>query len=469
MVPNMKRLAEQYLTEWHNSPYRKPMIVRGARQVGKSTMIRRFAKGCGLTLHEVNLERHITLSSVFATNDPKKIVQELAYICGNGPITGRESLLFLDEIQAVPEAIAALRYFHEELPELPIISAGSLLEFALSEHSFSMPVGRIQYLFLEPMSFEEMLLAMGKGSLLSLLQGYTLADHFPATAHHQLLELQRLYLLVGGMPEAIYRYRETESFEQVFDVHASIVDTYRDDFSKYARQSALLNLHRVFDYIPSAIGEKFKYVKVDPHTGAREIRKAFELLLKAQVIRRACHTDGSGLPLRATMNERVFKPFFLDCGLVNHMCGVRRITVESLTNSKFIKEGKLAEQFIAQHLHCLSPINVSYPFTYWLREGRSANAEVDFLVQLGETVVPIEVKAGKSGSLKSLLQFMYQKKSSRAVRFDLNIPSRQDVRHQIRQAESSKTVSFSLLSLPLYLIEQLPRFFDDESFNGKGK
>ena len=457
----MKRTAEHHLEEWHLSPYRKPMIVRGARQVGKSTMIRQFAKSRGLALHEVNLERHVTLSSVFAQNDPKKIIQELAYICGNGQIEGSKSLLFLDEIQAVPEAIAALRYFYEELPELPVIAAGSLLEFALSEHSFSMPVGRIQYLFLEPMSFEEMLLALGQDTLLSLLQNYTLVDHFPMTAHHQLLELQRLYLLVGGMPEAIHRYRQTESLTQVFDVHASIVNTYKDDFSKYARQSALINIHRVFEYIPYAIGQKFKYVNVDPHTQAREIRKAFDLLLKAQVIRRACHADGSGRPLRATMNERIFKPFFLDCGLVNHICGVRRISIESLTGKKFINEGKLAEQFIAQHLHRLSPANVSYPFTYWLREGRSANAEVDFLVQLNETIVPIEVKAGKSGSLKSLLQFMYQKKMTEAVRFDLNVPTRQEVDHQIRQTSSNKTVSFSMLSLPLYLIEQLPRIFTD--------
>jgi len=274
-------------------------------------MIRHFARICGLTLHEVNLERHITLSSLFATKDPERIVQELTYICGNGPIAGEKSLLFLDEIQAVPEAIAALRYFYEELPELPVIGAGSLLEFALSENSFSMPVGRIQYLFLEPMSFEEMLLALGKDTLLSLLNTYTLNDHFPEAAHLQLLELQRLYLLVGGMPEAIQRYAETESFDQIFDVHVSIVDTYRDDFSKYARQSALINLHRVFDYVPSAIGEKFKYVNVDPHTQARDIRKAFDLLLKAQGTRRACHTDGSGVLLNATINERFFKPFSL--------------------------------------------------------------------------------------------------------------------------------------------------------------
>ncbi len=459
----MKRLIEQDLTEWYASPYRKPMIIRGARQVGKSSLVRQFASQKGLTLHEINLERHITLASIFASNDPDKILQELAFLCDAKEIRGENSLLFLDEIQAVPEAIAALRYFYEDYPDLPVIAAGSLLEFTLSSHSFSMPVGRIQYLFLEPMSFTEMLLAMEQENLLSLLQSYQLTDDFPLTAHQRLLELQRIYLLVGGMPEAVQRYVDTRSFEQVSEVHASIIDTYRDDFAKYAQKTTLFNLHRVFDYVPSAIGEKFKYVNVDPNTQARDIRKAFDLLLKAQVIRRACHSDGSGLPLRASINDKIFKPFFLDCGLVNHICGVSHISIDSMLNKRFINEGKLAEQFIAQHLHRLGPTNSSYPFTYWLREGRSANAEVDFLVQLNQTVVPLEIKAGKSGSLKSLLQFVYQKKVSQAVRFDLNIPTRQEIKHLLRQADGSKEVAFTLLSLPLYLIEQLPRLFSELS------
>ncbi|RUM42221.1 MAG: AAA family ATPase [Desulfocapsa sp.] len=455
----MKRLVEQDLTKWYASPYKKPLIIRGARQVGKSSLVRQFAAQKGLTLHEVNLERHVTLATVFASNDPDKILQELAFLCDNKEIRGENSLLFLDEIQAVPEAIAALRYFYEDYPDFPVIAAGSLLEFTLSAHSFSMPVGRIQYLFLEPMSFTEMLLAMKEENLLSFLQSYQLTDDFPLTAHQRLLELQRIYLLIGGMPEAVQRYVDTKSFEQVSEVHASIVDTYRDDFAKYAQKSTLFNLHRVFDYVPSAIGEKFKYVNVDPNTQARDIRKAFDLLLKAQVIRRACHTDGSGLPLRASINDKIFKPFFLDCGLVNHICGVSHISIENMLNKRFINEGKLAEQFIAQHLNHLGSPNTSYPFTYWLREGRSANAEVDFLVQLNQTVVPLEIKAGKSGTLKSLLQFIYQKNLSHAVRFDLNRPTNQEIRHVLHQTDGNKEVVFTLLSLPLYLIEQLPRLF----------
>ena len=390
------------------------------------------------------------------------ILQELEYICGKGDIQNGHGLLFLDEIQAVPAAIASLRYFYEDCPHIPLIAAGSLLEFALAKHSFSMPVGRIQYLFLEPMSFEEMLTAMEEDSLLALLRTYRIGDHFPLAAHERLLELQRIYLLIGGMPEAIHCFiQSNRDWEQVFDVHASISLTYKDDFAKYARQSALLMLHKVFDYTPHGIGEKFKYVRVDPDTQARDVRKALELLVMAQVIRKVCHSDGSGLPLRATVNERVFKLFFLDCGLVNHLCGITRITLDELKTRLFINEGKIAEQFIAQHLTLLGRATSPATLTYWLREGRSVNAEVDFLVQLEQGVVPVEVKAGKSGSLKSLLQFICQKGMKKAVRFDLNPPSVQQVSHKFAQSGESQRVEFALLNLPLYMVEQLVRVFED--------
>lgn len=456
----MERFLEYNLKQWLHTSHRKPLVIRGARQVGKSTLVRKFARKNNLTLHEVNLERHPALVSVFQSNNPALILQELEYICGKGGIKIEKDLLFLDEIQAIPAAIGALRYFYEDYPNIPLIAAGSLLEFALAKHSFSMPVGRIQYLFLEPMSFTEMLTALKEHSLLALLRDYQMGDHFPLTAHNRLLELQRIFLLTGGMPEAVLRYIESGSdWEQVFDVHASITQTYKDDFAKYARQATLLMLHKIFDYVPHGIGEKFKYVRVDPDTQARDVRKGLDLLIMAQVIRKACHTDGSGLPLRATLNERIFKLFFLDCGLVNHLCGITRITVDELKNRSFINEGKIAEQFIAQHLACFGRPTSPSVLTYWLREGRSINAEVDFLVQLEQHIVPIEVKAGKSGSLKSLLQFVYQKKIKKAVRFDMNPPTIQRVSHKLAQANGSKYIKFDLLSLPLYMVEQLPRIF----------
>ena len=458
-VINMERFAEKRLTKWLNSRYRKPLVIRGARQVGKSTLVRQFAKDKSLTLHEVNLERHLTLADVFETQDTARILRELEFICGKGPISGKEGLLFLDEIQAVPIAIQTLRYFYEDYPELPVITAGSLLEFTMSKHSFSMPVGRVEYLFLGPMTFEETLTAMKKNSLLDLLRNYQIFDIFPQSAHDQLLELQRIWLLVGGMPEAIQRFIDTNDLGEVFDVHASIIETYKDDFAKYATQVELLRLHKVFNYVAMAAGEKFKYVQVDPNEQPRDMRKAVDLLEKAQIIIKAYHTDASGLPLGATINKRIFKPFFGDCGLMNSTCGIRWISLNDLKKKEFINKGKTAEQFIAQHLAFLGRSNMSPVLTYWLREGRSRNAEVDFVTQLGQTVVPIEVKAGKSGSLKSLQQFICQKESSLAVRFDLNTPSCQHVAHSLSQRGETVTVDFDLLSLPLYMVEELPRIF----------
>jgi len=455
----MNRFKENRLKDWILNKRRKPLVIRGARQVGKSTLVRQFARKQGLKLHEINLERHLKLTDLFKTQDTTKILRELEFICGKGPVTGRGNLLFLDEIQAIPAAIQTLRYFYEDLPDLPVIAAGSLLEFALSESSFSMPVGRIEYLFLCPMTFEEFLEAMKEKQLLDLLRDFKPQELFPMSAHERLLDLQRLFLLIGGMPEAVKQYIQTRDLRRVFDVHASIVETYRDDFSKYARHADLLRLHKVFDYVPFATGEKFKYVRVDSQDQAKSLSRAVDLLSKAQVIMKAIHTNASGAPLRATMDNRTFKPFFLDCGLMNFICGVHEIPLMDLKKREFINEGKLAEQFIAQHIAFLGKSNIRPCLTYWLRESRSKNAEVDFIVQLDQWIVPVEVKSGKSGTLRSLLQFAYQKQTTRAIRFDLNPPGFQHVSHSIRQANHTASVEFDLLSLPLYLVEEMPRIF----------
>jgi len=455
----IKRFAEKRLKDWLNSSQRKPLVIRGARQVGKSTLVRQFAENHGLILHEVNLERHLNLTDVFKSQNTSRILNELEFICGKGPIKQKGSLLFLDEIQAVPVAIQSLRYFYEDCPDLPVISAGSLLEFALSKHSFSMPVGRVEYLFLGPITFEETLEAMDEESLLNLIRDYQLHDVLPLSAHERLLEIQRKYLLIGGMPEAVQRFIKGNDLNEAFNVHASILETYRDDFSKYVGQADLLRIHKVFEYVPIAVGNKIKYVGIDNREQARDLSKAVDLLTNAQVIMKAFHTDASGFPLRATINTRIFKPFFLDCGLMNAMCGVQWISLNELKTKEFINKGKTAEQFIAQHIAYLGKSNTRPGLTYWLREGRSSNAEVDFVLQIGQSIVPVEVKAGKSGSLKSIQQFVFQKKTPIAVRFDLNTPTIQHVDHSLKQASGTVKVSFDLISLPLYMIEELPRIF----------
>ncbi len=456
----MKRIAEKRLNEWIKKTRRKPMVIRGARQVGKSTLVRQFAKENGFALHEINLERYPKLKDIFATHDTDRILKELEYICRKGPINKEGCLLFLDEIQAVPIALQTLRYFFEDCPELLVIAAGSLLEFSLSKHSYSMPVGRIEYLFLGPVTFKETLTELKETDLLNLITEYTMFDVFPIVAHERLLEILRLFFLTGGMPEAVQLYIDTRDLNKVFDVHASIIETYRDDFIKYATQADLLRLHRVFDYIPISVGNRIKYVNIDPHEQARDVRRALDLLAKAQVIMKAYHTDASGLPLRATVDQRKFKTYFMDCGLMNSMCGIQWISPDDLKTRDFINKGRVAEQYIAQHFAYSGRSNKSPSLTYWLREGRSSNAEVDFVMQLGQSIVPVEIKAGKSGTLKSLLQFAYQKKTPAAIRFDMNTPNLQKVKHSIRQASNTVDVTFDLLSLPLYMAEDVERMFN---------
>ena len=280
----MKRKAEVRLQKWIHSKNRKPLIIRGARQVGKSTLVRQFAATNNLNLHEINFERHTTLINVFKSFDIKRILEELEFIIQKGSILKKGGILFLDEIQAVPPAIQALRYFYEDYPDLPVVAAGSLLEIVLAKHSFSMPVGRIEYLFLNPMTFEEVLEAHKQGDLLKLLQEYKLDSPFPESAHSRLLDLQRKYFIVGGMPEAVNRFIETESLEDASEAHAGIFETYRDDFAKYSTQSSLLRLHKILDYVPGAVGEKLKYVNIDHQEQARELKKALDLLIKARLI-----------------------------------------------------------------------------------------------------------------------------------------------------------------------------------------
>jgi len=456
---NLKRSAEINIKKWYERKHRKPLVIRGARQVGKSTLVRNFAKKNNLALFEINLERNPGLEKTFKKLDMAEILREIEYLCGKGKINPGNSILFLDEIQAAPPAVKALRYFYEDFPGLAVVAAGSLLEFTLSDHSYSMPVGRIEYLFLGPMTFEEFLQAKGEADLLDLISSYDFKYNFPDSAHHKLLKLQREYLLVGGMPEAVQRYVETGDFEDVIDVHSSIIETYRDDFAKYARGSDFLRLQKVFDYVPSAAGEKIKYRNIDENAQARDLRKAVDLLAKANVITCVYHSKSSGIPLKAGKKEKIFKMYFLDVGLMNRVCGVQRIPLSTLESRDFINEGKMAEQFIEQHLLYSGRATETPQLFYWLREGRSANAEVDFVLQLDDEIVPVEVKAGKSGSLKSLHRFAYEKNSNRAVRFDLNPPSTMRVSHKIGNGDGTAEVNFLLLSLPVYMVGQLPRIF----------
>lgn len=457
----MKRSVATWLIEWYSKRNRKPLILRGARQVGKTFAVRDAARQLNVPLFEINLERHTRLDTVFQTLDVKKILQECELVCGTGIDGKKPGILFFDEIQAVPSALPALRYFFEEMPSLAVVAAGSLLEFALSRHSFSMPVGRIEFVFLGPMTFEEFLVARGEDRLVHYIERFQIGDAMSPTVHERMLDHVREFMMVGGMPEAVREYTETGSLAPVRGVHESIIETYRSDFSKFAALDDLALFRRVFDYVPAAIGRKFKYVNVDPVSRARQVRNAFTLLAQAGVVIPVTHTSASGIPLSAESEEGVFKPLFLDIGLMNASCGIGGLSIDQFRSKKFIYEGGMAEQFVGQHLlHGSAGTKPS--LHYWLREGKSNNAEVDYVIQAEGEIVPIEVKAGKAGTLKSLLRFMADKSRTIALRFDLSTPSSMQIDFPIPGPVPQGRVRGTLLSLPLYLVGQVNRLIQSQ-------
>jgi len=409
-----------------------------------------------LTLHEVNLEKHKELKSVLASNNAEKIFREFQIVIGRGNIDTPGALLFIDEIQAIPEALEALRYITEGAPGLPIIAAGSLLEFSLSDHEYSMPVGRVEYMFMGPLVFEEFLIAAGETVLFDYLKNFRMSDGvFSAVAHDRLLDYYRLFLLIGGMPEAADVYLSTKDLTAMRKVQGSIVTTYRDDFAKYAKGAELLRLQKMLDHVSVSIGEKIKYSNVDPDAKSTDIKRALFLLHKAQVVELAYHASGGAAPLRAQSKFNIFKPYYLDCGLISYMHGDISL---KLTSPRLI-DGKLAEQFIAQHLLALGDPMTRPELYYWLREAKQSNAEVDFLIALRGDIFPVEVKSGTAGVLKSLHQFMASKDSRLAIRFSQNIPDLSEVTYRLtnRSDHRSDSGTFKLLSLPFYMVGQLER------------
>ena len=452
------RDIEKRLEDWLNRLRRKPLVLRGARQVGKSTLIETFARNAGLRLVTINCEKHRLLDGVFQSLDLTRILPELESIADQGPVN-EDALLFLDEIQATPNALRALRYFYEERADLPVIAAGSLLVFALSKHTFSMPVVRVQYLHMGRMTFREFVRAF-EPDLLDQLSRISFDTPLPDAAHRRLCSLQRRYLYVGGMPEAAAAFKETGSLSEVADVHREIVDTYVDDFAKYARDQDLALLQRVFASVPRMLGKRIKYVNLAPGERAARVRSMIHLLAKAHVVLPVFHSHCSGVPLGADINDSVFKLAFLDVGLANHLCGLSWRNISDLDDTRLINEGAMAEQFAAQELAWTGKGKPD--LTYWQREGRQGNAEVDFALAIGPDIYPVEVKAGKSGSLKSLDQFILHKHADRALRFDLNPPSRHEVAHEARTRTGTQSVTFELLSLPIYAIGELHRLLGAE-------
>ena len=456
-MPNiLKRTEIKYLHEWSAQSPLKPVIIRGARQVGKSTLVREFARAARFSLVELDFERNPELREAFAFRDPARILSTLSLLTGQ-TIAAGTSLLFLDEIQAAPEALAALRYFHEEMPELHVVAAGSLLELALADARFSMPVGRVEYLHLGPMEFEDFLDAAGHPELAAHLRDASLpelqAGAIPGPVHGKYLDLLRQYWVVGGLPEAVAAWVRSRDFRRVSRIHQSIVATYRDDFDKYSHGSLKGRIRMVFDRLPGMVGRKFKYVQVSREHRAAEVADALRHLCMARVASKIHHASANGVPLAAEADERRFKCLYMDVGL---MCAALHFDVLDLgkQDPTLVNGGAVAEQFIGQHLLYSGPRYETPVLYYWTREARNAAAEVDYLMAPARRVVPIEIKAGTTGSLRSVHQFLKEKRRDFALRFNADVPS---LMRDSKGLPDGTRIDYHLLSLPLYMVGQARR------------
>lgn len=447
-IKAMRRYAEKDLLDWYQKKTRMPLILRGARQVGKSTLVRIFCENNGLDLLEINLEVS-KLKSIHRDQLAfADVLDEIQLLSGRK--IGAKTLVFFDEIQEDPRLLQILRYFHEQAPALAVIAAGSLLELALNSEDFSFPVGRVEFLHLGPMTFQEFLLACGQDQLVEHIRARKLTD----AVHAASIGYLKKYFYVGGMPRAVLHYSTENSLVEVRAIQEQIIQTFSADFPKYAKRVNVGRISRIFQACAAQVGKKTIYQAFDRESKSRDIRRVIELLIDARVILACYHAEASGVPLHATTDTNVQKLYLIDIGLMNCVHRLDFRALEEAFDGRLITKGTMAEQFVAQHLAFFYGRSSPPSLTYWLRDKGAQKGEIDFLVQHSGRIVPVEVKSESGGKLKSLFYFAAEKKWNRAVKLSLSEYSEHHVRHII----GGKSVALSYLDIPLYAVEELAAF-----------
>lgn len=412
-----KRLIDEKLLEWKDSPRRKPLLIRGARQVGKSTAVRELGKHFRYFV-EINLEKQPDLQQLFPVNiDVKKTCDKLSGTLAI-PIVPGETLVFIDEIQVCREAIMSLRYFKEDYPELHVIAAGSLLEFTLEELS-SFAVGRIRSLYMYPFSFDEFLTAQGLDLTVDYKKKASSEEPMTDKAHKDLIDQLRTFYLVGGMPAAVTEWIASHNYIEVSHVHNDIIDTYQDDFSKYKKRVAHVLLRQVLRSVALQAGTKFMYSTAARDFRSSLIKDALHLLTLAGLITPVKHTDGTGVPLGAEENDKYVKYLFFDLGVMQTMLDTPPEDVLLSSEVDFVNKGPASEMFagleIQKYHDCFSKAELHY----WQNSTKNSSAEVDYLTVRNGIVLPIEVKASTQGSMQSLWIFMRKRKLYQGIRTSL--------------------------------------------------
>ncbi len=420
----IERPIDALLLEWKNSAVRKPLLLRGARQVGKSWAVEHLGETFDYFI-EVNFEKRPEMLDVF-----QKIhdVHELAATLGmyyNTPVIPDCTLLFLDEIQKSADAIQSLWSFKEDYKELHVVAAGSLLEFALQELP-SFGVGRIRSLFVYPFSFDEFLVAEGKADWVKAKQEANTEKPLLTPLYNDLVQHFRTFLMVGGMPASVATWVTTHDYSQCQAELDDIQLTYYDDFPKYAKKVDPTLLRNTLQSVVMQIGDKFTYSEVDGGYRADDVKKALKLLCDAGIIKRVSYTSGNGLPLGAEVNDKFRKYIYLDSGLLLRILdldfgGARQLTERIIagTSEDLVNKGGLAEMVLGWELVKYNNPRMQHDLFYWENTAEGTRSEVDYIIARDLKVLPIECKAGTSGKMKSMYEFMHQKHLAEAIRCSL--------------------------------------------------
>ena len=436
----MKRNILKYIDSWKIKATRRPLLLRGARQVGKTWSIREHGKGYEYFV-ELNLDARPEYAKPFQElyGQPDLLLQAVQNLVGI-PVVPGKTLLFIDEIQEYPEALKALRYFKEKLPDLHVIAAGSLLEFTIKEHSF--PVGRIEFAHLFPLDFNEFLAAKGRDDLVARIQEMSPRSPPDLATHQMLIDECATYFLLGGMPEVVKSFVDGAPAQDCQDILQVILATYREDFYKYAPKAKIEYLRKVFDNGPKLLGQKFTYTNIDREARSRELGEALNLMVEAGLVYRASHTSADGVPLSAQEKTEKFKLFFVDIGVCARILGIRLSDVLSRPKKlNHLVTGGLAEQFVAQELVSMTLPNHRPSLHYWHREAKSSKAEVDFVFEQDQRLYPIEVKSTQGGAMKSLHIFLAEKSAH--------------VNYGVKISQAPWGARSGVLDLPFYSVQRL--------------
>jgi uncharacterized protein len=443
-MSTVKRKIIQSLLNWKKNPVRKPLILRGARQVGKTTAVHTFSENFDHFVY-LNLEREQDAAFFLETDNVKILVDRILFSKGIDRKPKDEILLFIDEIQEIPKVIALLRYFYEDLPDIFVIAAGSLLEFALGK-VHKMPVGRIQYLFMHPLNFKEYLEAQNQTVWMDSFEQIPVPEY----AHETLLNQFNTFALLGGMPEVIQRYLQQRSFADVNVIYKNIWRTYKEDVEKYAsNESEKRIIRHILDTSPFYLDERIKFQNFgNSNYRSREVSEAFRNIDASGLIRLIYPTTSLTPPIQLDFKKSP-RLQFLDIGIVNNVRNIQvdLMTIQDLSDAY---KGALIPQLIYQELTSLQE-NDNEKQTFWVRDKTQSSAEVDLIFHYKDKLIPIEIKSGSTGSLKSLHQFINSTNHALAVRIFGG-------KFSIQKQKTPEGKDYTLMNLPYYLGTKIPEY-----------